>query len=220
MGIVSAVGMLGQAVDALHLGGIITGGWIAAIVAGVAAISLIYKVIKENSPEEKLKKAKEAAEQLQSAAESAKNEYSELVSTLDSLEDKYDAFKNLKEGTEEWSKAVQDLNDELREVILKYNLIYGKDKDWYYDDKGRIRINDEAQKRITEQARAKAQKLAIASAGVSAGVKATELDDDIKAQRDKLDDAFNKTIGRITTVEDGKQVSHLDEINAYLKTKG
>lgn len=127
MGIVSAVGMLGQAVNALQLGGIITGGWIAAIVAGVAAISLIYKVIKENSPEEKLKKAKESAEQLKSAAEEAKNEYSQLVSTLDSLEDKYNAFKNLKEGTEEWADAVQNLNDELREVILKYNLLYDKD---------------------------------------------------------------------------------------------
>lgn len=232
MGIVSAVGMLGQAVNALHLGSIITGGWIAAIVAGVAAISLIYKVIKENSPEEKLKKAKEAAEQLQNAAESAKNEYSELVSTLDSLEDKYDAFKNLKEGTEEWSKAVQDLNDELREVILKYNLIYGKDKDWYYDDKGRIRINDEAQKRITEQARAKAQKLAIASAGVAAGVAAQEASIKVKKQREDLKDAYDNTLGKTITYNRQKPgsnnpndtesvtVSLADRINDYLKARG
>lgn len=224
MGIVSAVGMLGQAVNALQLGSIITGPWIAAIVAGVAAISLIYKVIKENSPEEKLKKAKEAAEQLQSAAESAKNEYSELVSTLGGLEDKYDAFKNLKEGTEEWSKAVQDLNDELREVILKYNLIYGKD--WKYDDKGRIRINDEAQKEITEQARAKAQKLAIASAGVTAGVAAQEANIKVGKERKKLETAYKNTLGKSWTEEvsdpnDSTKTikvttSLADQINNYL----
>lgn len=228
MGIVSAVGMLGQAVNALHLGGIITGGWIAAIVAGVTAISLIYKVIKENSPEEKLKKAKEAAEQLQNVAEDAKNEYSELVSTLDGLEDKYDAFKNLKEGTEEWSKAVQDLNDELREVILKYNLIYGKD--WKYDDKGRIRINDEAQKEITEQARAKAQKLAITSAGVAAGIAAQEANIKVGKERKKLETAYKNTLGKSWTEEvsdpnDSTKTievttSLVDQINNYLALRG
>lgn len=226
-GIASGIYMIAAAGKALKM----SFPEIAVISTILTSLVLLFNYWKANTPEAKLKKAKEATEQLKTAAEDAKNEYSQLVSTLDGLEDKYDVFKNLKEGTEEWSKAVQDLNDELREVILKYNLIYGKDKDWYYDDKGRIRINDEAQKRITEQARAKEQKLAIASAGVAAGIAAQEASIKVKKQREDLKDAYDNTLGKTITYDRQKlgsnnpndtesvTVSLADRINDYLKAR-
>lgn len=223
-GIASGIYMIAAAAKVL--------GWSLPVVGVISAtltgLFLLFNYWKANTPEEKLKKGKESAEQLQSAAEEAKNEYSQLVSTLDALEDKYNAFKDLKEGTEEWTGAVQDLNDELREVILKYNLIYGTD--WKYDDKGRIRINDEAQKEITEQARTKAQKLAIASAGVAAGVAAQEANIKVGKERKKLETAYKNTLGKSWTEEvsdpnDSTKTievttSLADQINNYLALRG
>lgn len=228
-GIASGIYMIAAAGKALKM----SFPEIAVISTILTSLVLLFNYWKANTPEAKLKKAKEATEQLKTAAENAKNEYSQLVSTLNSLSDKYKAFENLKEGTTEWTDAVQDLNDELREVILKYNLLYGKD--WAYDEKGRIRINDDAQKDIINQARAKKQKSAIVAASSATGVEVTEINNQIADKRskkiellhdlsvrDKTNHTDNNYTGSVTSSDEAnnQKYSTIDAINTALYNAG
>ena len=228
-GIASGIYMIVSAAKVLEL----TFPEVAVISAVLTSLLLLFNYWKANTPEAKLKKAKEATEQLKTAAEDAKNEYSQLISTLDSLSDKYKAFDNLKEGTTEWTDAVQDLNDELREVILKYNLLYGKD--WTYDEKGRIRIDDDAQKDIINQARAKKQKSAIVAASSATGVEVTEINNQVADKRskkiellhdlsvrDKTNHTDNNYTGSVTSSDEAnnQEYSTIDAINTALYNAG
>jgi hypothetical protein len=93
---------------------------IAALVAVGLILVLIFKAIKNASPEEKLRKAEVAAEQAGEAADKAAEEYKELKSSLDGLDDKYKNIENLTMYTDEWKEAVKGVNDEVLDLMTKY----------------------------------------------------------------------------------------------------
>lgn len=73
------------------------GPWIVAI----GGLVLAFEKIKEASPEEQLKKAREESERCAQAAEEAENAYQELSNTLNGLNGKEEALKDLTAGTVE-----------------------------------------------------------------------------------------------------------------------
>ena len=94
-----------------------TVGAIAAIAVGLIGL---YKLIKNNSPEEKFKKLQESTEQAGDAAQEVTSKYQNLKEKLDELNDKYEVLDNLTSGTQAWKEAVQETNDQVFNLIEQY----------------------------------------------------------------------------------------------------
>lgn len=92
---------------------------IAATVA-IGALATVFAIIKKNSPEAKLAKLEENTTNAQKAAESSKKAYDDLVSSVDSIKNAEDTFKNLTIGTLEWKQALLESNSLILELLKKY----------------------------------------------------------------------------------------------------
>lgn len=92
---------------------------IAAAVA-IGALATVFAIIKKNSPEAKLAKLEENTTNAQKAAESSKKAYDDLVSSVDSIKNAEDTFKNLTIGTLEWKQALLESNSLILELLKKY----------------------------------------------------------------------------------------------------
>lgn len=76
--------------------------WVAIaglLILAATGIVKIFKLIKEQTPEEQLKKAKEEIERCAKAAQAANNAYSELLDTLNGFDSAYDKIASLTKGT-------------------------------------------------------------------------------------------------------------------------
>lgn len=91
----------------------------AAAVA-IGALAIVFHIIKKNSPEAKLAKLEENTANAQKAAESSKKAYDDLVSSVDSIKNAEDTFKNLTIGTLEWKQALLESNSLILELLKKY----------------------------------------------------------------------------------------------------
>ena len=98
---------------------------IVAIVALIALIAIVATSISNNSPEKKLEKAKDAAKAAEEQADKTAEAYAGITKAIDDLGSKYDALDDLVEGTEEWNKAVNDVNDSVLDLIDKYPELAG-----------------------------------------------------------------------------------------------
>jgi mannitol-specific phosphotransferase system IIBC component len=75
-------------------------GIILGILAAVIiSLTIIFSLIKKNSPEAKLQKAAEAAEAAAEAADQAAEAYENLNESINSLGDQYKALEDLTRGT-------------------------------------------------------------------------------------------------------------------------
>lgn len=123
---------------------------LGALTLAFSAIIVVWKAIEKTTPEYALKKAKEEAQKASEAASDAAKAYSELKTTLDGFNEKYNAIEDMVVGTIEWRNAVSELNDQLLEVIKKYNLL---EKTHYYRDKqGILRLTEKGKQETAEQA--------------------------------------------------------------------
>lgn len=201
------------------------------IAIAAAALFMLYsafKAIEKTTPEYALEKAKEEAQKASKAASEAAKAYSELKTTLDGFNEKYNAIEDMVVGTIEWRNAVSELNDQLLEVIKKYELLEGTD--YYYDEQGMLRLTESGQQKATEQAQRNMAITSNAARLANANVDKVAADNALKeAQQGKellswqlgkggqapkildniLKDALEK--GTIPTLENLKQT--FDELN-------
>ena len=166
--------------------------WVVLIVAGIAvlvtAVILIFNQIKNNSPEKKLEAATKNAEAAADAAERAKENYEALNESLDSLGDKQKELENLTRGTDEWNKAVQNVNSSVLDLIDKYPELAN-----FVENEGGVLTLDvesnEVQAVLNDY-----EQGAVAAKGAAIGAKAkqnrAELDYDLDKMDDKIFEKF------------------------------
>ena len=99
---------------------------IASIVAIGAIVVGVFKAIKNSTPEAKLKAAEEEASRLGEELTKAKDAANELRESIESYDTAIEKIKTLKEGTEEWRKAIQEANDIARQMIDENEGLEGK----------------------------------------------------------------------------------------------
>ena len=101
----------------------------AAIAALVAIVWLVVKAFeawRASTPEAKLKAAEEEASRLGEELTKAKDAANELRESIESYDTAIEKIKTLKEGTEEWRKAIQEANDIARQMIDENEGLEGK----------------------------------------------------------------------------------------------
>ena len=165
----------------------------AALLVIMALVVGIVSYIKNNSPEKKLEDATKNAEAAAEAAQLAKENYEALSDSLDSLGDKQKELENLTRGTDEWNKAVQDVNASVLDLIDKYPELAG-----FVENEGGVLTldveSDEVQAVLREQ-----EKGAIAAKGAEIGAKAAQnraqLEYDLSKMDDKVFDKFKSDDG-------------------------
>lgn len=140
---------------AAGVGALITGLITIAAVARVVSLAFqaISKVIKDahdKSPEGKLENITKATEEAKTAAEEATTAYEDLKGAFDSYDSAIDKLKNLKFGTQEFTDALENANEQAWELIRKYNLV--KDKDWKIGNNGEIIITQEGKDKSQNEA--------------------------------------------------------------------
>ena len=106
-------------------------GTAAAIAGVVAGLVLLYKTIKNNSPEEKLKRLQESTEKAKNAAQDAKNAYADLLSSHSEYEELQNNLEGLIKGTKDYEQALFNANQQVLELLqnssgLKIENIDGK----------------------------------------------------------------------------------------------
>lgn len=124
-------------------------GWIAAIIAALAALGAAFlQWHKSQAFEAKMKKANDACKQAADAADEAAKAYEELGKAWDSLQDKYDAINQAAEGTQKWRDAIREANDEVLKLVETYTeleVVVGKD--------GVLEVSEESKKLVEENLR-------------------------------------------------------------------
>ena len=162
-GVVSGVGnsflMMGMAAKSLMA--VFTGlsGPLALLIAAfpviLGALSSIYDQFRPETEEEKIERLKTELEEAKTEAQNAKAAYDELLSTQSSHNDLLNTLKELTVGTNEFYNALIEANTAARDLIKEYNLSYGKDKDWFYNDQGAIDFTESGNQNMTDQAKAR-----------------------------------------------------------------
>ena len=162
----------------------IIGAIIALVALLIVGIVSLVKHMKSMDPDKKLKAAEEASKKLNEELENTKNEVKEIKNNFDNLRNEEEILDGLVEGTEEWHKQLEKVNDETQKILdkapelLSMENEYGQQAVQYVN--GRYVITDwgeQAYKDILEQQEQQAERTA------KAGL-AMKLD----AQQDKQDD--------------------------------
>ena len=154
--------------------------WLAGIAAALGAVIAIVAAINAaNSPEKKLEKANKAAEEAEEHAKAAADAYKNLADSLNSLDDKYDAMGEMVRGTDEWNKALQDVNSQVLDLIEKYPKLAGLVE----NDGGMLKIDVESDE--VKNILAGYNETAVKAQGVALGAKAevVEREQDLKYSR-------------------------------------
>lgn len=169
----------------------------AALAALVPLAGTLYKAFKDNSPEGQLKLLEDRAKKSAEAFEEVKQEINEVQSALDKISSSYTTLEQLTVGTEEWYKALTDVNAEVLKLIEKY-----PDLELYKyistDINGVMRLNEEGFKAISDY-----------NQGIYAASQNVSINDQkaVNAQRQEV--LFNKTSDLEYEVAMGK-----DEVTA------
>lgn len=97
-------------------------GPILAVVAAVAGIGIIIKLIIDNynKAANAAKEAQNQADQLADAYNNVKTSHQELEQSFDSYEKAKQAMSELTEGTNEWNSKLKETNDQVLELLDKY----------------------------------------------------------------------------------------------------
>ena len=151
-------------------------GIIVAVGLAIWGIVSAVKAFQKASPEGQLKALQSATEEMEMAAQKANSAYQELKNTFDSYNSGIDNLHGLKEGTQEFTDALINANEQAWELIEKYNLI--KNEDWYIGDSGEIIIREESQKAKEEEQQRTAAKTeaAVRNMKISAAAQQLEVD--------------------------------------------
>lgn len=96
--------------------------WFIGITAALVGLVLAIKSATDawNADAKAAEEAKEKAKELKEEYQELKQSFDDLKSTLEDHQGAVNALKDLKQGTEEWTKAVQDLNQQTLDLISKY----------------------------------------------------------------------------------------------------
>lgn len=125
--------------------------YIVAVGAAIAAVSfVIFKLYQYTH------KARKELEQANEELATAKENYDNLKSSIDevntslsNLDSQYDSLHELTYGTSEWQSKLYEVNEEIQDIIDKYDLL--KDTDFYRDSEGVLHITDEGKEKIEEK---------------------------------------------------------------------
>lgn len=85
-----------------------------------AAVYGLYKIWKNNTPEEKLKKQTELVKSLDEQVNVAKQNVDDLKASQESLGEKYKDFELLAEGTQAWKDKLVEVNNEVLDLLDKF----------------------------------------------------------------------------------------------------
>lgn len=166
--------------------GFITVAAVAAVVIGVVAgIVALVKHLQNISPEGQLKALQSATEEMKTAAQEANSAYQELKDTFDSYNSGIDNLHSLKEGTQEFTDALNKANEQAWELIEKYNLIKGED--WYIGESGEIIIKEESQKAKGEEYSQAAAKTEAAAKNMEIAAAAQQLEVDQQTSKNQIE---------------------------------
>lgn len=100
-------------------------GYIGIAAAVAAAIFIIYKTWKDNTPEEKLKRQTEQVKFLDEQVNAAKQSVDDLKASQESLGEKYKNFELLAEGTQAWKDKLVEVNNEVLDLLDKFPELAG-----------------------------------------------------------------------------------------------
>lgn len=166
--------------------GFITVAAVAAVVIGVVAgIVALVKHLQNISPEGQLKALQSATEEMKTAAQEANSAYQELKDTFDSYNSGIDNLHSLKEGTQEFTDALNKANEQAWELIEKYNLVKGED--WYIGESGEIIIKEESQKAKGEEYSQAAAKTEAAAKNMEIAAAAQQLEVDQQTSKNQIE---------------------------------
>lgn len=137
------------------VGALATGLGAIIVVAGLVYVALkglswLLKTFHDYSLEGKLENITKATEEAKTAAEEAATAYEDLSNVFDSYDSAIDKLKGLEYGTQSFTDALENANEQAWELIRKYNLI--KDKDWKIGDNGEIIITQEGKDKSQSEA--------------------------------------------------------------------
>lgn len=129
-----------------------SGGSLAAVTLGIQAAVAVgtyaVKKIKENTTEADLERLEEQTQKTEQRADSARQAYDTLLNQKSNYSESLKALDKLREGTNEYRKALLDANKAADELISTNDLAYGKD--WTYNNQGIKEITQEALDQTTE----------------------------------------------------------------------
>jgi len=153
LGLAGAFKLLNFAIGPLLPGLILLGS-----VLGIAAAA--FKVWYDSTPEGKIKTLSKENERLTSVVEETTTAYEKLNDTIKGLDDAYTTIDKLTKGTYEWAEAARQVNNDIKDIVDKYGLEYGKD--WEYIDgvahltkRGETTAKNKAKEDMETQERAK-----------------------------------------------------------------
>ena len=123
--------------------------WGGAIAAITASLYILYRVWKDNTPEEKLKKQIQLTTDLEKETERVKATLDELEDAEISLGEQYQNLDKLTEGTEKWNSALAETNEKVLDLLEKFPALAGA----ISNNNGLLKIdfNSDAYKNFIEQ---------------------------------------------------------------------
>jgi prefoldin subunit 5 len=212
-GIGTALGFAETA--ALGVGAAIVGlGAAAAIAIGVFAKWAIDMYHFGNTAEGALEKTKEATQGLKEQAESTRQEVESLRSSFDNYQSVVDTLNNCKKGTEEWDKALQDVNSTVMGMMTDPNLL--SVQGLFKNEDGHLSIDEDLYKQQIEKKESAQQSFQAAAARSQAKQSAIQAGVDLKNYQKNNVDLFNfagevakkGSIGALATnMNDGKAIA-------------
>lgn len=176
-GIGTALGFAETA--ALGVGAAIVGlGAAAAIAIGVFAKWAIDMYHFGNTAEGALEKTKEATQGLKEQAESTRQEVESLRTSFDNYQTVVDTLNNCKKGTEEWDKALQDVNSTVMGMMTDPNLL--SVQGLFKNEDGHLSIDEDLYKQQIEKKESAQQSFQSAAARSQARQSALQSIADLK----------------------------------------
>ena len=103
-------------------------GWIAAVITAVITL-ITFLTDAIETPAEVAENAKKALDEATEAAEKTTNKLNELIDAQTKLAETKDKFEGLTRGTEAWSKAIEENNAQVLELLSNYKELEVVNKD-------------------------------------------------------------------------------------------
>ena len=95
---------------------------IAAAIAAIVGVVLLYNEAQKKTSEAKLKRLEEAYEDIKASTKEAQQAAEDLKNTIESYDSAVETLNNCSKGTEEWKEALQGVNDVLQDIIANNDL--------------------------------------------------------------------------------------------------
>ena len=192
-------------------------GWISIIMTAVAAlVALTVGLVKmfskeEESQAEKAEKALEAtrdrAKKAQEELKNTKQEYSSLLDAIEDYQTARTALDGLREGTEEWKKAVQELNMQVLDLVQQYPVLL----DYMQSENGVLSISQEGFDKVIEEKQQAIKEAATSATFSNIAVKAAEKDVvQAKAGYNSAETAALMKLGAVEKNEDGTYSNNIN----------